>query len=68
MSIAQLVDEMRQDPEFAPVFPGTGSSGGGATKSSGGATGGSRVIAANDNSAFLANLDAIASGSVTVGA
>lgn len=50
-------------PEF---FEGTGSSGGGASKSAGGAGGGARNIAANDGAAFLANLEGIAKGKVTV--
>lgn len=55
-------DLFKQYPEF---YQGSGSSGGGATKSNGGA-GGSRVIAAGDSAAFLANLEGIASGKVEV--
>lgn len=50
-------------PEF---FEGTGSSGGGASRSSGGAAGGSKSVAADDASAFLANLEGIATGKVEV--
>ena len=46
-------------PEF---FTGTGSSGGGASKSAGGASGNPRTIAANDGKGFLANVEAIAKG------
>lgn len=51
--------------KFPRAFEGTGSSGSGASKSTGGA-GGQRVIAAGDNKAFIANLDAIASGKTAV--
>lgn len=51
--------------KFPRAFEGSGSSGGGATKSSGGAAGVTR-IAAGDNKAFLDNLDGIASGKVEV--
>ena len=50
-------------PEF---FEGVGSSGGGASRPSGGAPTGARSIAANDADAFLANLEGIAKGTVTV--
>lgn len=53
---------VKQYPEF---FNGTGSSGGGATKTNAGG-GGAKVIAAGDNKAFIANLDNIASGKATV--
>jgi hypothetical protein len=65
MTLSELIEEMKSDKEFAPAFRGTGSSGGGATKSTGGA-GGSRTIAAHDNAGFLANLESIAKGEVTV--
>jgi hypothetical protein len=67
MTIAQLVDELRADPDFARNFEGTGSSGGGASRSN--ASGGGRstkTIAAGDNDAMLANLDGILDGSVKV--
>lgn len=51
-------------PEF---YEGSGSSGGGATKSVAGGGGSVKVIAASDNDpAFLANLEDIASGKVKV--
>ncbi len=39
MTLAELMEEMKQDKTFAPAFRGTGSTGGGATKSTGGASG-----------------------------
>lgn len=67
MSIAELVEEMKTSDEFAPAFRGSGSSGGGASKSSGSAAG-ARVVPAGDNAAFLANLDGIAKGTTKVAA
>lgn len=52
--------------KFPRAFDGTGSSGGGASKSNAGG-GGVKRIASGDNAAFLANLDAIAKGEVEVG-
>ncbi len=65
MTLSELVEEMKQDKEFAPAFRGTGSSGGGASRSSGSA-GGSKVVPAGDNAAFIANLAEIATGKVAV--
>jgi hypothetical protein len=56
---------MKTDPEFAVLFPGTGSSGGGASRSSAGG-GGSKTIQAGDNASFIANLEKIAKGEVKV--
>jgi hypothetical protein len=67
MSIKQFVTELKQDPDFARNFEGTGSSGGGASKSVAGG-GGKTRIAAGDNSAFIENLEGVAKGSVEVGA
>jgi hypothetical protein len=67
MTIAQLVEEMKQDPDVARNFEGTGSSGGGATRSTGGASGTTRSIASTNSPDFLANLADIASGKVKVG-
>jgi hypothetical protein len=50
-------------PEF---YAGSGSSGGGASKSSGGAGASVRAIKASDKAAFIANLDRIAAGQVEV--
>lgn len=47
MTLSELIEEMRQDKEFALAFRGSGSSGGGASKSSGGA-GGAKVISKED--------------------
>lgn len=67
MTLGELVEEMRANPEFAPAFRGTGSSGGGASKSaaSGGGAG-PKTISAGDNDAFIKNVTAIAKGKVTV--
>lgn len=56
-------DLLKEYPEF---FQGSGSSGGGATKSAGGAgrTGPTRIT--NDPASLLANIDALAKGEVTV--
>jgi hypothetical protein len=67
MTIAQLVEEMKEDPDFARNFDGTGSSGGGASKSNGGAGGAVRQIASTNSPDFLANLSGIAGGKVKVG-
>jgi hypothetical protein len=58
-----IAEDVRK--EYPEWFEGTGSSGGGASKSAVGG-GSSRVIPAGDQSAFLANLDGIAKGTVTV--
>lgn len=65
MTIKDFVAELRQDPDFARNFEGSGSSGGGSSKSSGGAGGAGKIVR-GDNKAFLANLDDIASGKVEV--
>jgi len=66
MSIAQYVETLKADPDFARNFEGTGSTGGGASKSTGGASGPVRKIAANDGDAFIANLEKVAKGEVEV--
>jgi hypothetical protein len=50
-------------PEF---YEGSGSSGGGASRSVAGGAGSQKVIAADDGAAFLANLEGIAKGTVAV--
>jgi len=50
-------------PEF---YTGSGSSGGGASRSDAGGGGSGRVIAADDGGAFMANLEGVAAGKVTV--
>lgn len=47
MQLSELVEEMKADKEFAPAFRGTGSSGGGASRSNAGG-GGSRTISRAD--------------------
>jgi chromosome segregation ATPase len=53
--------------QYPGAFKGTGSSGGGATKSTGGASGAVRNIASTNSSDFLSNLDGIAAGKVKIG-
>ena len=65
MTYEELLDEMLEDDAFKGAFEGTGSSGGGATRSTAGG-GSKRVVAAGDNSAFISNLEAIAKGEVKV--
>lgn len=67
MSLSELVEEMKQDKEFAPAFRGTGSSGGGATRSTGGAGGNAGRIASTNSPDFLAQLAGVASGKTKVG-
>lgn len=63
--IADLAKEMSEQTKYAPFFKGTGASGSGA-KGSGTQQGGKKVIGANDDAAFLANLAGIAKGDVVV--
>ena len=66
MTMAQLVEGKLVD-EYPRAFEGTGSSGGGASRSTAG--GQDRVaghIAADDGDAFMDNLDGVASGKVEV--
>lgn len=51
MTISMLVDELKADPDFARNFEGSGSSGGGASRSAGSA-GGSKTVAMDDPSYF----------------
>jgi hypothetical protein len=67
MTIAQLVEEMKEDPDFSRNFEGTGSSGGGAPRSNAGGGGAVRQIASTNSPDFLANLSGIAGGKVKVG-
>ncbi len=66
LTVAEFVAELREDPELAGAFAGSGASGSGAGRSEG-KTGGMKVIPSGDEKAFLANLDKIAKGEVTVG-
>lgn len=52
--------------EFPELFNGSGSSGGGASRSAGGAGGQPRFIAAGDKQAFMANIEGLATGAVEV--
>jgi hypothetical protein len=52
--------------EYPELFNGSGSSGGGASRSAGGAGGQTRFIAAGDKDAFMANLEGVASGEVGI--
>lgn len=68
MTLAELVETMRNDKRYAPAFYGSPASGSGAT---GGATGnapaaGVRTVKRGDAAAKAANLDGIASGKVVV--
>lgn len=65
MSFDDLVTQVLI-PKYPRAFDGTGSSGGGASKSSAGSAGGPRVIPAGDNAAAIANLEGIANGTVTI--
>jgi hypothetical protein len=67
MTIAQLVEEMKQDTDFARNFEGSGSSGGGASKSTAGGSGAVKSIASTNSPEFLASLVDVASGKTTVG-
>jgi DNA repair exonuclease SbcCD ATPase subunit len=59
-----VADELRKEyPEF---YNGSGSSGGGASKSNAGGGGSPKTIAADDGTAFIANLEQIAKGEVQV--
>lgn len=64
MTIDQFVDQNLKT-KFPAAFLGTGSSGGGASRSNGGA-GGVRTVARDDSRAFIANLEDIAKGKVDV--
>lgn len=57
-------DELKKEyPEF---YNGSGSSGGGASKSNAGGVGTTKTVAADDSASFLANLEGIAKGEVAV--
>jgi hypothetical protein len=58
MTIAQLVEEMKQDPDFALNFAGSGSSGGGASKSTASGGGSPKVIAPSDIMSHIADVAA----------
>lgn len=66
MTVEMFVDQTLK-AKFPTAFLGTGSSGGGASKSQGGALGGAKHIPSTNDPAFIANLAEVASGKVTVG-
>ncbi len=65
MTMDLFVDQTLK-AKYPGAFTGTGSSGGGATKSTGGASGAVGTIQRGDNKGFLDNLAGIASGKVDV--
>jgi len=65
MTLSELVEDMKANKTFAPAFRGTGSSGGGATKSNAGGSG-SRTVSLSDGADFLNNVKDIADGKVKV--
>ena len=65
MTLPQFVESMKQDPDFAQNFEGSGSSGGGSSKSSAGG-GRQKTIAADDDEGFIKNVEGIAKGEVSV--
>ncbi len=65
MTMAQLVEGKLAD-EYPRAFEGTGSSGGGASKSSAGGQRIAGTIAADDGGSFMDNLDGIAEGKIQV--
>lgn len=60
MTLSELLEEMKQDKRFALAFKGTGSSGGGASRSN--ASGGGHDVAAGG---FMQDVEKIASGQKT---
>ena len=71
MTIPQLVEEMKANPDFASGFNGTGSSGGGAGgsgsgKDTGSRRSGSKIIQGSDQNAMNQSIEDIASGKVSV--
>lgn len=70
MTIPQLVESYKANPDFAAAFAGTGATGSGSTGASGfskapGVTG-KKTISASDTKGMAANLDKIASGEIVV--
>jgi hypothetical protein len=63
MSLSELIEEMKQDKEFAPAFRGSGSSGSGAGRSNAGGGGAGKTIGA-DSADFMKNVDKIATNEV----
>ena len=65
LTLTEYVTELRDDPDLAGAFAGSGASGSGASRSEG-SGGAARTIPAGDDKGFLANLDKIAKGEVVV--
>lgn len=67
MTLAEMLEEMKQDKTYAPAFRGTGSSGGGATKSNAGGAG-PRTLPAGDDvgASILRNLDDFVAGKTKI--
>lgn len=66
VSLDDIVATLKKDPDFADAFKGSGMSGSGRSTQDTGAPKAEKTIAGNDDAAFLANLDGIASGKVAV--
>jgi len=65
LTVTEYVTELREDPDLAGAFVGSGASGSGASRGEG-SGGAARTIPAGDDKGFLANLDKIAKGEVVV--
>lgn len=71
MTIPQLVSEFKSNPDYAPAFLGTGSTGSGSNNGDTGSPsrpptpGAPRVVSLNDHAAMDANFNKIATGEVT---
>lgn len=61
LSVEAFVEQALK-AKYPDAFNGTGSSGGGASRSAASGSGGTAFIAANDGKAFLANLEGVAKG------
>lgn len=66
MTVEQFVDQKLKQ-KFPGAFLGSGSSGGGATKSTGGASGPTKSIASTNSRDFLAHVADVAAGKTVIG-
>jgi hypothetical protein len=68
MTIPQLVEEMKSSDAFARAFNSSGATGSGATNNAApkGGTGRGRSISRHDQEALNANIEALASGEITI--
>lgn len=64
LSVNDLVSEMKADPQYGPLFPPSGASGGGMSQAGSGNT--LKTIASSDKSAIGANLEAVAKGTIKI--